>query len=126
MGEERANALLMVFIQAWRLQARPPHGRVGVNSPSPSLPHLSSQPLISFLTAATPEKWSLDCSQRSTLMMPQRQTNCTVTVKEWTDSCFLKQVETLRCIKCGIKEAAFAIKKKEEKKSVALIYTHNF
>lgn len=35
MGEEGANVLLMGFIQAWRLQARPPHGRVGVNSPPP-------------------------------------------------------------------------------------------
>ena len=36
-GEKRANALLMGFIQAWRLQARPHHGKVGVNpSPPPS------------------------------------------------------------------------------------------
>lgn len=39
-GEEGANALLMGFIQAWRLQARPPLGRVGVNPP-PQAPHLS-------------------------------------------------------------------------------------
>lgn len=33
VGEARANALLMVFIQAWRLQARPPHWQLGVNFP---------------------------------------------------------------------------------------------
>lgn len=45
-GGERANALLMGFIQAWKLQARPPHGRIGVNPlPPPSLSlHSASRP----------------------------------------------------------------------------------
>lgn len=33
VGEVGANALLMVFIQAWKLQARPPHWQLGVNFP---------------------------------------------------------------------------------------------
>lgn len=38
VGEARANALLMVFIQAWRLQARPPRWQLGVNFPPFSAP----------------------------------------------------------------------------------------
>lgn len=42
VGEARTNALLMVFIQAWRLQARPPHWQLGVNFPllGPPITHL--------------------------------------------------------------------------------------
>lgn len=56
---ERANALLMGFIQAWKLQVRPPHGRVGVN-------------FLSLVSPVSP--LGLGCSPGFTLMQPHTQT----------------------------------------------------
>lgn len=75
MGEEGANALLMGFIQAWRLQARPPLGRVGVNPPHP----------LSSLTAPTPERWSTSWMQPVVHIGDASQTN------KRPDSCCVKR-----------------------------------
>lgn len=73
-GGARANALLMVFIQAWKLQARPPHWQLGVNLPllNPPITHLWLLPLwrggelSSSAAASVPRPWYLKCNTRET------------------------------------------------------------
>lgn len=73
-GEEMANVLLMGFIQACRLQARPPHGRVGVIPPPPFRKPPLPQLLLSFPSKVEQESASAAVSGPHSSYLTDKQT----------------------------------------------------